>query len=91
MYATVDRTVYKTEQLIVLPGEVVTEDWDNTAALFIQDLDDEALFQDFSRNNAAYVNRESPPAAEPSTDTAPENVPEPTGTEAGDSTERCSG
>ena len=54
--ATVDRTIYTTETLVVIPQTVVSDSWVGTDQVLIQDLSDDALFQDFDLQNAASLN-----------------------------------
>ncbi len=55
VYAMVDQTVYTTEQLVIIPGEVSSTDWDGLGSVLVQDLDDAALYQEFGKDNAAYL------------------------------------
>lgn len=57
VYATVDRTVYETEQLIVVPGSVTSDSFAGLEQVLVQDLSGNALYQNFSPDVAlAYAN-----------------------------------
>ena len=56
VYATnIDRTVYITEQLIVVPGVVTTDSWAGKVTVLVQDLSGDALYQNFSEANSAFI------------------------------------
>ncbi len=66
--ATVDRTVYVSERMLLLPGSATSAGFENPERSLIQDLGDYTLFQDFNANNSAALSEEIifPPAPEPS-------------------------
>ncbi len=60
LYAsTIDRTAYTTEQLIIIPGSVSTDSFENLDSVLIQDLSGDALYQNFSLENSAYIDSSS--------------------------------
>jgi len=71
--AYVDRTVYTTEQLVIIPGKVTSDSWLGMESVLVQDISEYSLYQDFSERNSAYISelglfsaQESPDA--PTTD-----------------------
>ncbi len=55
VYATIDKTVYTTEQLIVIPDTVTSSVWSNLENALINDVPEESLYQDFNQQNSAYI------------------------------------
>lgn len=54
-YSYIDRTVYKTEELLIVPGNVTSEGFEGRESVLIQDVDGDALFQNFNQSNSAYI------------------------------------
>lgn len=55
-YATyVDRTVYKTERLVIIPDSVTSDSWLGLDSVLVQDISEYSLYQDFTEKNAAYI------------------------------------
>lgn len=56
VYATyIDRTVYTTEQLVIIPDKVTSDSWVGLESVLVQDISEYSLYQDFSESNAAYI------------------------------------
>src|SRR3989344_1722980 len=55
VYATIDRTVYVTEQLVVIPDTVVSDTWIGVENILISDISEDSLYQEFSPSNAAVL------------------------------------
>ncbi len=55
VYATIDKTVYTTEQLIVIPDTVTSNSWSSVENALVNDVIEESLYQDFSQQNSAYI------------------------------------
>jgi hypothetical protein len=55
VYATVDRTEIVSEQLVVIPGTVVSNTWTGVEETLGQDISSESLFQDFLPSNSAFI------------------------------------
>ncbi len=53
-YSYIDRTVYTTEELLVVPGGVVADGFDNPNEVLIQDVDGDGILQNFTNANSAY-------------------------------------
>ncbi len=47
VYATIDRTVYVTDTLIVVPASVTSDSWFGVEKILINDLEEDSLYQDF--------------------------------------------
>ncbi|HMO78432.1 MAG TPA: hypothetical protein PKD95_04525, partial [Candidatus Paceibacterota bacterium] len=59
VFATIDRTVYTTEQLIVVPDTVVSTTWIGIEKILSSELSGDSLYQDFSKINSAYLDKEA--------------------------------
>jgi fibronectin-binding autotransporter adhesin len=70
--SSVDRTVYTTEQLVIIPGSATSDSWQNLGPILTQDLSGDALYQDFNRNNSAIF----APDLVPEQVTVPETTPQ---------------
>src|SRR3989344_4607839 len=74
VYATIDRTVYVTEQLVVIPDTVVSDTWLGVENILVSDISGESLYQEFTLSNAAVLDEglmnANPPAA-----TSADNLP----------------
>ncbi len=56
VYATyIDRTVYTTETLVIIPGSVTSDSWLGLESVLTQDISEYSLYQDFSKDNSAFV------------------------------------
>ena len=55
VYATIDKTVVVTEQLIIIPGVVESNSWIGSEKILVGDLSEDSLYQDFTKNNSAYI------------------------------------
>src|SRR3989338_8907156 len=55
VYATIDRTVYVTEQLVVIPDSVVSDTWIGVENILISDISEDSLYQEFAPSNAAVL------------------------------------
>ena len=55
VYAYVDRTVYTTEQLVIIPGKVTSDTWLGLESVLVQDISEYSLYQDFTQKNSAYI------------------------------------
>ncbi len=53
-YSYVDRTVYQTEDLIIVPGNVTSEGFAGLESVLMQEVDDDGLYQNFTEQNSAY-------------------------------------
>lgn len=53
--ATVDRTVYTTEKLVIIPDTVTSDTWLGLESVLVQDISEYSLYQDFSESNSAYI------------------------------------
>ncbi len=53
-YGAIDRTQIISEQMVVVPGQVTSEFWAAIENSLVNDLDGEAIYQDFSDANASY-------------------------------------
>ncbi|MCU0678234.1 MAG: hypothetical protein MUF19_01450, partial [Candidatus Pacebacteria bacterium] len=73
-YSSIDSTVYTTEQLVVVPGQVETDGWSNLDSVLITDLSGEALYQEFNTNNSAVII--TTPATSPDTTSGVSSLPE---------------
>ncbi|MES2748903.1 MAG: hypothetical protein V4606_00730, partial [Patescibacteria group bacterium] len=51
----VDRTVYTTEQLVIIPGKVTSDTWLGLESVLSQDISEYSLYQDFTEKNSAYI------------------------------------
>jgi hypothetical protein len=54
-YSYVDRTVYTTAELIVVPGTVSSDGFAGIETVLMQDVDGDGLYQNFSTSNSAYT------------------------------------
>ncbi len=84
-YGTADRTKIVTEEMVIIPGVFQSESWSSGQESLISDLSENALFEDFNPQNAAYIDSEfyrsqpvvpSDSSNEESSST-PEDVPSP--------------
>jgi hypothetical protein len=55
VYAYVDRTVYTTQQLVIIPGKVTSDSWLGLESVLVQDISEYSLYQDFTEKNSAYI------------------------------------
>ena len=56
VYATyVDRTVYTTESLVIIPESVTSDSWLGLESVLVQDISEYSLYQDFDKDNSAFV------------------------------------
>lgn len=55
VYATIDRTEIISEQLIVIPDTVTSENWVGGEKIQEQDISEDSLYQDFSPLNSAFI------------------------------------
>ncbi|MBY0538355.1 DUF2341 domain-containing protein [Patescibacteria group bacterium] len=53
--AYIDRTVYTTEQLVIIPGKVTSDSWLGLESVLVQDISEYSLYQDFTQKNSAYI------------------------------------
>lgn len=60
VYATIDKTVVVTEQLIIVPDTVSSESWVGVENALTSELSGESLYQNFSDLNAAYLKQDIP-------------------------------
>ena len=51
----IDRTVYTTEQLVIIPGKVTSDTWLGMESVLSQDISEYSLYQDFTEKNSAYI------------------------------------
>lgn len=58
VYATIDRTAYTTETLLIIPDSVTSDSWTGVENSLIGDIDEESLYQNFSKSNSAYLDDE---------------------------------
>ena len=59
VYATIDKTVYIPEQLIVIPDTVVSDSWSSVDNILLNDASEYSLYQDFTPQNSAYLDSAS--------------------------------
>src|SRR3989344_1256854 len=74
VYATIDRTVYVTEQLVVIPDTVVSDTWLGVENILVSDISGESLYQEFTLSNAAVLD-EGLMNANPPAETSADNLP----------------
>src|SRR3989344_4214577 len=74
VYATIDRTVYVTEQLVVIPDTVVSDTWLGVENVLVSDISGESLYQEFTLSNAAVLD-EGLMNANPPAETPGDNLP----------------
>src|SRR3989344_4480726 len=55
VYATIDRTVYVTEELVVIHDSVVSDTWIGVENILISDISEDSLYQEFAPSNAAVL------------------------------------
>jgi hypothetical protein len=55
VYATIDRTAYTTQQLVVIPDKVESDVWSGVENILSSDLGDDSLYQEFSAGNSAML------------------------------------
>lgn len=58
VYATIDRTVYVTEQLVVIPDMAVSDTWMGVENILISDIAGDSLYQEFAPSNAAVLDQD---------------------------------
>jgi hypothetical protein len=78
VYATIDRTVYVTEQLVVVPDTVRSDTWIGAEQALLNDITEQSLYQEFGTNNSAYLSEEIfiiPTEPEVIPDTGSEQLP----------------
>ena len=51
----VDRTVYTTQELVIIPGKVTSDTWLGMESVLSQDISEYSLYQDFTEKNSAYI------------------------------------
>ncbi|MFN3692835.1 MAG: DUF2341 domain-containing protein [Candidatus Paceibacteria bacterium] len=76
-YSYIDRTVYTTEELLVVPGGVVSDGFDNPNEVLIQDVDGDGILQNFTSSNSAYFKYFAPTEPQTPTGDAPNQNPSP--------------
>jgi hypothetical protein len=59
-YSYIDRTVYTTEELLIIPSGVTADGFDGIDSVLVQDVDGDALYQNFSSENSAFIIKKSP-------------------------------
>ncbi len=59
VYATIDKTVVVSQQLVVIPDTVVSDDWREVNNSLVSDISEQSLYQDFSNVNSAYLDKQS--------------------------------
>jgi hypothetical protein len=60
VYASIDRTVYVTETILVIPESAESAVWNNIFASLVQDISEDSLLQNFSQQNSAYLDFTDP-------------------------------
>ena len=55
VYATIDRTVVVSEQLVVIPDSVTSDTWAGLNNSLQSDVLEQSLYQNFSKENSAYI------------------------------------
>ncbi|MFM2339462.1 MAG: hypothetical protein RLZZ360_98 [Candidatus Parcubacteria bacterium] len=78
-YSYIDRTVYTTEELLVVPGGVVADGFDNPNEVLIQDVDGDGILQNFTNANSAHFKYVEPTQSQTPSPAVPTENP-PTGT-----------
>lgn len=74
VYASIDRTVVELEELVLVPDTVVSDSWKNTPQTLSNDVGEEALFQNFNTENAAYIDATAVYGVVETDETPSENV-----------------
>jgi len=55
VFAYTDKTNYALEQIIIVPDQVQSDSWQNVENALVQDISIEAIFQQFSQTNSAFL------------------------------------
>jgi hypothetical protein len=56
VYATIDRTAYDIEELLIVPDQVVSDSWVDIENVLSSEISAYSLYQDFNKNNSARLN-----------------------------------
>lgn len=64
VFATIDKTVVVSEQIMVIPGVVTSDSWTSVENILSGDLNEDSLFQNFTNENSAYLSSDSLEALE---------------------------
>lgn len=54
-YATIDRTIPVSEDILIIPGQVQSESWLFVEQALLNEVPQQALYQSFSKANSAYI------------------------------------
>jgi len=73
VFAYTDKTNYALEQIVIVPDKVESDGWYNIENALIQDVSTEAIFQQFSTTNSAFLKTKTPQEEQVQTQTSNNN------------------